>query len=78
MLGTNHPTKENHKFYNSTVQFISREGADCTTNILALCARFVYMGAPVKARVLNGLINILDLRVQTIDMSDQAVFNLKG
>ena len=35
------------------------------------------MGAPVKNQVKNGLNNIFNFRGQTIDMSDQAIFNLK-
>ena len=35
------------------------------------------MGAPVKTQVENGLCKIFDLRGQTIDVSDQAVFILK-
>ena len=36
---------------------------------------FVDMGAPVKTQVENGLINFFDIRVQTIDVSDQAVLS---
>ena len=35
------------------------------------------MGAPVKIQVENGLCKLFDLRGQTIDVSDQAVFILK-
>ena len=35
------------------------------------------MGALVKNQVENGLSNIFDSQVQTIDVSDQAVFTLK-
>ena len=35
------------------------------------------MGAPVKTQVENGLSKIFNFRVQTIDVSDQAVFILK-
>ena len=35
------------------------------------------MGSPVKNQVKNDLNNIFNFRGQTIDMSDQAIFNLK-
>ena len=35
------------------------------------------MGYPVKNQMENGLIKLLDLWVQTIDFSDQAIFTLK-
>ena len=35
------------------------------------------MGAPAKTQVENGISKIFDLRGQTIDVSDQAVFILK-
>ena len=38
MVGTNASTNENNKFYNSTVQAISRGGGDCVTKVGALCA----------------------------------------
>ena len=77
MVGTNYSTNEKHKFYNSTVQAISRRGGYCITNVGALCARFVDMGAPVKTQVVNGLSKLFDLQGQTIDVSEQAVFILK-
>ena len=51
MVETNTSTNEKHKFYNSTVQAISIGVGDCATNVGALCARFVDMGAPVKNQV---------------------------
>ena len=77
MVGTNYSTNEKHKFYNSTVQAISRGGGDFATNIGSLSARFVDMGAPVKSQVNNGISNIFDFRGQTIDVYDQYVFTLK-
>ena len=38
---------------------------------------FFDMGSPVKNQVENGLIKLLDLRGQTIDFSDLAIFTLK-
>ena len=35
------------------------------------------MGVPVKTRVENGISKLFNLRGQTIDKSDQAVFILK-
>ena len=58
------------------MQAISRGGGDCVTKIGALCARFVDMGAPVKTQVENRLRKLFDLRGQTIDTSEQAVFTL--
>ena len=77
MVGTNDYTNENNKFYNSTVQAISRGGVDCATKVGALCAHFIDIGAPVKTRVENGISKIFNFRSQNIDMSDQAVFILK-
>ena len=70
MVGTNASTNENHKFYNSSVQAISRGGGDCATKVGALCDRFVDMGSPVKNQVENGLSKLFDFRGQTIDTSD--------
>ena len=50
-VGTNASTNENHKFYNSTVQAISRGGLDCATKVGTLCAHFVDMGYTVKTQV---------------------------
>ena len=77
IVGTNASKNENHIFYNSTAQAILREGGDCATKVGALCACFVDMGSPVKTQVENGLSKLFDLWVQTIDVSDQAVFTLK-
>ena len=41
-----------------------------------MCAHFVGMGAPFKTHVENGLSKIFVLWVQTIGVSNQAVFNL--
>ena len=68
---------ENHKFYNSRVQAISRGEQECAKKFGSLCASFVDMGALVKTQVENGLSKLFDFRGQTTDMSDQAVFNLK-
>ena len=76
-FGTNASTNEKHKFYNSTMQAISRGGGDCATKIGPLCARFVDMVAPVKTKVGNGLSMIFDLRGHNIDVSEHAVFILK-
>ena len=54
MVGTNASADENRKFYNSTVQAISRVG-DCATKVGAMCAHFFDMWAPVKTQVENGL-----------------------
>ena len=59
MVGTNASTNEKHKFYNSTVQAISIGGGECYTKFGALCARFVYMVAPVKSRWEMGLVRFL-------------------
>ena len=77
MIGSNASTNEKHRFYKLTVQAISRRGGDCATNFGSLCTRFVDMGAPVKTQFENKLSKLFDLRIQTIDMSDQAVFILK-
>ena len=42
-----------------------------------MCARFVDTGVPVKTQVENGLSKLFNLRGQTIDVSDPAVFILK-
>ena len=77
MVVTNASTNEKHKFYNSTVQAISRGGGDCNTKVGALCARFVDMVASVKTQVGNGLCKLFDFRVQTIDVYEQSVLILK-
>ena len=77
MVGKNYSTNEKHKFYNSTVQAISRGGEDWYKKVGALCAYFVDMIYPVKTQVENVMSKIFNFRGQTIDMSDQAVFNLK-
>ena len=77
MVGTNASTNEKNKFYNSTVQAISRVGGDCDTKVGSLCARFVDMGSPVKTQVENGLSELFDFQGQTIDVPYQAVFILK-
>ena len=65
------------QIYNLMVQAISRGGGDCAAKVQSLCSCFVYMGSPVKTQVKNVLNKIFNLRVQTIDLSDQAVFILK-
>ena len=77
MVGTNASTNENNKFYNSTVQAISRGEGYCDTKVGALCARFVERGYSVKNQVENGLIKRFDLWGQTINTSDQYIFTLK-
>ena len=77
MVGTNASKNEKHKLYNSTVQALRRGGGGCYTKVVALCARLVYLGAPVKIQVENVLSKLFNFRGQTIDMSDQAVFTLK-
>ena len=77
MVGTNAYTKEKHKFYNLTVQDISREGGDFATKVGALCARFVDTAAPVKTQVENGLSKLFNFRCQKIDVSDQSILTLK-
>ena len=59
------------------MQAISRVVGDCATKVGSLCARFVDMGAPYKTQLENGLSKLFNLRGQTIDVSDQAVFTLK-
>ena len=54
MAGTNASTNENHTFYNSKVQTISRGGGDCSTKVGDLYAWFVNMGPPVKNEVEMG------------------------
>ena len=76
MVGTNDSTNENHKFYNSTLQAISRGGGDQTKKVGVLCSRFFNMGAPVKTQLDNGISKIFNLQGQTIDVSDQSVFTL--
>ena len=68
--------KSKHKFYNSTVQEISKGGGDCATKVGSLCACFVDMGDPVKTQVENCISKIFGFQGQTIDVSDQAVFHL--
>ena len=70
MVGTNASTNEKHKFYNSTLQAISRGCGGYATKLGAICARFVDMGALVKTHVENGLSKIFDFWVHTIDVSD--------
>ena len=77
MVETNASTNKKHKLYNSTVQSISIGGGYCTTKVGTLCARFFDTGAPVKTQVENGLSKLFNLRIQTINVSDQAVFILK-
>ena len=48
MVGTNASTNENNKFYNSTVQAISRGGGDCSTKFVSLFANYFDMGDTVK------------------------------
>ena len=48
MVGTNTSINAKHKFYNSTVQAISKGGVDFDAKFGDLCARYVDMGAPVK------------------------------
>ena len=43
--------KSKHKFYNSTVQEISKGGGDCATKVGSLCACFVDIVSPVKNKV---------------------------
>ena len=76
MVETNASTNENHKFYKSMVQAISRVVRDCATNVGSLCACFVDMVALVKTQVENGLSNILNFRCQTNDVFDQTIFIL--
>ena len=61
MFGTNSSKNEKQKFYNSTVQAISRIVGDCPTKIGDMCACFFDMGATVKTQVENGLIKLLNL-----------------
>ena len=77
MVGTNDYTNENQKFYKSTVQAILRGGVDFATKVGSLCACFIDMWPPTKTQVENVLNNILNLRGQTIDVSDQAVLTLR-
>ena len=76
MVGTNAYTNKNYKFYNSTVQAISRGGGYCATKVGDMCAWFVDMGPPVETQVENGLSKLFNFRGQNIDVSDQAVFTL--
>ena len=55
---------------------ISIRIGECTTKVGSLCVRFVDTGSPVKTQAENGLSKLFDLRGQTIDVSDQAVFIL--
>ena len=68
---------QNHKFYKSTVQALSRGGVDCAKKVGYLWAFFFYMGSPVKNQVENVLSKLFIFRGQTIDVYDQAVFTLK-
>ena len=68
-------TNEKYKFYNSTVQVISRVRGDCAAKFGSLCHRFVDVVSPVKTQLENGLSKIVDFWVQTIDVSDQAVLS---
>ena len=50
MVGTNDYTNENHKFYKSTVQAISRGGGYCDTKVVSLCDHFFDMVSLVKSQ----------------------------
>ena len=76
MVGTNASKNENHTFYNSTVQAISRGGGDCSIKVGAMCDCFVDMGAPVRPQVGNGLTKLFNFRGRKIVVPDQAVFTL--
>ena len=71
MVGTNDSTKKNHRFFNSTVQEISRGGGNCATKVGTLCTRFVEMRAPVKTQVENRVIKLFDFWRQTIDTPEK-------
>ena len=55
------------------MQDILRRGGYFATKVGAICAHFVDMGSLVKTQVGNGIIDLFDLRGQTIDVSDQAI-----
>ena len=74
MLGTNVSTNKKHKFYNSTVQAISRGGGDCATKVGALCTHFVEMEVREKTQVEIGSSKLFNSQGQTIDTSDQSIF----
>ena len=78
MVITNAYINEKHKFYNSTVQAISRGGGYCATKFGVMCAHFLDMGSPVKTQVENGLSKLFDFQGRTIDTSKQAVFTLNN
>ena len=59
------------------MQAISRGVGDCTTKVGSLHGRFVDIEALVKTQIENGISKIFNLRCQTIDVSDQAIFTLK-
>ena len=73
MYGTKTSTNKKNKFYKSRVQASSRGGGDWPTKFEALCANFFIMGSLMKSKMENGLIKLLDLYGQAIDMSDQDV-----
>ena len=75
MVGTNASTNENHNFYNSTPNAISRGRGNYVTSFGSLCACFVDMGEPAKTQVESGLSKLFDLRGQTIDVSVQYIFS---
>ena len=77
MVGTYDLTNKKNKFYNSTVQVISRRGGYCVAKVGALCSCFYDIGSPVKTQVKNGHNKLFVFRVETIDVSDQTVFTLK-
>ena len=77
MFVINVSTNENQKFYNSTVQALSRGGGDCATKCVSLCARFIDVGARVKSQVENRLSKLFDFWGQNIDTSDRDIFTLK-
>ena len=59
------------------LQDISSGEGDCATEVGAMCACFVDMGAPVKTQAENGLSKLFKFWGQTIDVSDQNIFTLK-
>ena len=77
MVGTNDSTNKNNRFYNSTLQAISRGGGYCAAKVGEICDRFFDMGALVKTQVENGISKLFNLHGQTVDLYDQAIFDLK-
>ena len=59
MVGTNASTNKKHKFYNSTLQAISRGGGDCAKKVGSLYAFFLILVPRLKPRWKMGSVSSL-------------------